>query len=311
MSIAPVAFFVYNRLWHTKQSIESLLKNDLAHQTELFIFSDAPKNLDAQNEVSQVREYIKTIKGFKNINIIKRDNNFGLANSIIDGTTRVINEKGKVVVIEDDLICSENFLKFINEMLNVYENEYKIFSVTGYNFPSNLMKIPKGYIYDIYFSPRCSSWGWGTWKNRWEKADWELKDIDNFLNDKKLQKKYRSSGNDKIDMLVAQKDGKIDSWATRWEYNQFKNNAFTVYPVKSFINNIGFDGTGVNCGFDKKYLFTEGLENNDYKLNLPEEIKLDKRIMREFKKVFDIDKHEKIKKIIKKVIFYDKWKIKK
>ena len=308
MNLSPIAFFVYNRPFHTKKSIESLVRNNLAGNSDLFIFSDAAKDDSVLEDVKEVRKFIKTISGFKNIEIIEREKNLGLANSIINGVTSVIERYGKVIVIEDDLICSTNFLRFINEALEFYEDKKKIFSVTGYNYPERLMKIPRNYNYDVYFCPRCSSWGWGTWKDRWEKADWKLKNIDEFLKNKKLRKEYSYSGEDKIDMLIAQIQGKIDSWATRWEYTQFINNGYTVYPVKSFINNIGFDGTGINSGYDKKYFYEEGLIDLDYNIKFIDDIKLNKEIMREFGKIFKKDKLYNLKKIIKKLIFYNKWK---
>jgi hypothetical protein len=308
MNLSPIAFFVYNRPFHTKKSIESLVRNNLAGNSDLFIFSDAAKDDSVLEDVKEVRKFIKTISGFKNIEIIEREKNLGLANSIINGVTSVIEKYGKVIVIEDDLICSTNFLRFINEALEFYEDKKKIFSVTGYNYPERLMKIPRNYNYDVYFCPRCSSWGWGTWKDRWEKADWKLKNIDEFLKNKKLRKEYSYSGEDKIDMLIAQIQGKIDSWATRWEYTQFINNGYTVYPVKSFINNIGFDGTGINSGYDKKYFYEEGLIDLDYNIKFIDDIKLNKEIMREFGKIFKKDKLYNLKKIIKKLIFYNKWK---
>ena len=307
MNLAPIAFFVYNRQLHTKRSIESLIKNNLADKSDIFIFSDAPKNDNVIKDVKEVRDYIKTISGFKSIEIIEREKNLGLADSIISGVTYVINKYGKVIVVEDDLICLNSFLRFMNDALEFYKDKKKIFSITGYNYPENLMKIPHNYNHDIYFCPRCSSWGWGTWEDRWNKADWGFKDSEKFLKDKKLQKLYSYSGDDKVEMLIAQIEGKIDSWATRWEYTHFKNDAYSVYPVKSLLNNIGFDGTGINSGYDKKYFYTNGFEDFKYDVKFLEEIKLDKGIMKEFKKIFKKDKLHNLKQVIK-IIFYDKWR---
>jgi GT2 family glycosyltransferase len=114
---APIALFVYNRPWHTRQTVEALKKNELASESELFIYSDAPKNGKAKEKVKEVREYIKTIDGFKKVTIIERENNWGLADSIIDGVTKIVNEYGKIIVLEDDLVTSPYFLKFMNEAL--------------------------------------------------------------------------------------------------------------------------------------------------------------------------------------------------
>lgn len=307
MNLAPIAFFVYNRPLHTKKTIESLMKNDLVDKSDIFIFSDAPKDNSSADNVKKIRKYIRTISGFRNMEIIERERSLGLANSIIDGVTNVINKYGKIIVVEDDLLFLNSFLRFMNDALEFYADKKKVFSITGYNYPESLMKIPLTYKYDIYFCPRCSSWGWGTWKDRWEKADWEFKDSEKFLKDKRLQKLYSYSGDDKVEMMIAQIEGKIDSWATRWEYTHFKNNAYTVYPVKSFLNNIGFDGTGVNSGYDKKYFYSDGLQNFKYEIKFLENIKLNEDIIKEFRKIFKRDNLYNLKQIIKKIIFYDKW----
>ena len=179
-NLSPIVLFVYNRLEHTKRTVGALKKNKLAKESQLYIFSDAPKNDEAVPMVKQVRKFIKKVDGFKKVEIIERNKNFGLANSIITGVTEVINKHGKVIVLEDDIVTSPAFLVYINRLLEVYKNNKKIYAITGYNQPSRIMKIPKDYPYDVYFHPRAASWSWGTWKDRWNKADWEVKDFEKF-----------------------------------------------------------------------------------------------------------------------------------
>ena len=112
MKLAPIVLFVYNRPWHTQQTIEALQKNELVLESELFIYSDAAKIDDVKQAVDEVRSYIKSINGFKKITIIEREENWGLANSIIDGVTTIVNQYSKIIVLEDDLVTSPFFLKF-------------------------------------------------------------------------------------------------------------------------------------------------------------------------------------------------------
>jgi len=283
--LAPIVLFVYNRPRHTRQTIDALKKNKLADKSKLFVFSDGFKDSEGKNKVVEVRKYIKKISGFKKIEIIEREANFGLANSIIDGVTKIINEYGKIIVMEDDLIVSSAFLDYMNNLLDIYKNEKKVFCVTGYNHPSSLMKIPSEYKYDIYFNPRAASWSWGTWKDRWNKADWEVEDYGMFKKDKKLQKDFNLGGSDMSNMLKEQMEGKIDSWAIRWCYILFKNNAYCIYPIKSYVNNIGLDGSGVHCDLAGKYRNYE--LNMKTKIRLPNNITLNKQLIRNFKKVYD------------------------
>jgi hypothetical protein len=141
----------------------------------------------------------------------------------------------------------------MNILLNKYEDTKQVYSITGYNFPKKLMSIPDDYPYDVYFSPRAASWSWATWKDRWQKADWVVKDFNQFKKDKNSQKKFNQGGADMTRMLKQQMRGEVDSWAIRWCYALFKHDAFCVQPIKSYVNNIGFDSTGVHCKTTRKY----------------------------------------------------------
>ena len=219
MNLAPIVLFVYNRPWHTRQTVEALRKNDLAIESNLIIYSDGPKNELVEQSVNEVRHYIKSIHGFKSIEIIERDQNLGLANSIISGVTEVINKFKKVIVLEDDLISSTQFLLFINQALAQYKDENKILSVSGYSYPIN---IPINYKYDGYCSYRSMSWSWGTWQNRWQKADWEVKDFNDFVDNKERQKTFNRGGDDLSDLLISQVERGINSWSIIWDYTHFK-----------------------------------------------------------------------------------------
>ncbi len=294
MKLAPVTLFVYNRYVHARKTVESLIDNTLSSQSVLYIFSDAAKREEDKSEVEAVRKYIYSIKGFKEIHIVERKKNLGLAKSIISGVTEVVDQYGTIIVLEDDLVTSPKFLTYMNHLLNEYEDQKNIFSVTGYNHPKSLMKIPENYPYDAYFNPRACSWSWGTWKDRWDKADWDVTDFEEFIQNKALQKKFNFSGEDKSEMLIKQMRGEIDSWAIRWDYTHFKNNAFCVYPIKSYIDNIGNDSTGVHCSKSNRF--------NQLDLNMletpkvPPKIEINHEIMSNFWKVYH-------RNIIRKVIY--------
>ena len=279
--LAPIVLFVYNRPDHTKKTILSLLKNSVAEKSELFIYSDGPKNEIEEDKIKNVRKYINEISGFKKIEIIESQKNLGLANSVISGVSEVLSKYERVIVMEDDMVCSPFFLEFMNTLLNFYEEDEKVFSVTGYTFP---IEIPSSYSYDVYVAPRASSWGWGTWKDRWEKVDWDLKDFNKIINDPEMVEKFNLGGEDLSRMLKNQKAGKIDSWAIIWTYSHFKNNAQCVYPVKSRIKNIGTDNSGVHTG--KTNRFNVDLYEDHQALTLIENSEQDESIMKNFRKFF-------------------------
>jgi len=189
-------------------------------------------------------------------------------------------------------------------MLETYEKEKKIYSITGYNYPPKLMKIPKEYKYDIYFSPRAGSWGWATWKDRWDNADWEVKDYEEFKNNKQLQKEFNKGGDDMTNMLTNQMGGKLDSWAIRWCYTLFKKDAYCIYPVESYLKNIGLDGSGVHSGSDSKYVVNQ--LNFSLPTRYPEKLEEDSLILDSFQRVFKQKPFQKsLYRFLNKTFVYD------
>lgn len=277
--LAPVILFVYNRPEHTIKTIEALAKNALAKESSVFIFSDAAKNEDSSEKVQAVRGYIDSLKDeeyFKSITISKAKLNRGLAKSVIEGVSEIINEYGKVIVLEDDLISTPDFLTYMNDALNYYSDLDKVWSISGYNIP---IEIPEDYKDEVYHSFRGCSWGWATWKNRWNQVDWEVKDYEKFKRSRHLRTHFNLGGRDLAYMLDDQMKGLIDSWAIRWCYSQSKKNLFTIYPVKSRIKNIGLDGTGTHSGITTSYDVEIDNSISRCKFSDPE---LDHRILKNF-----------------------------
>ncbi len=298
--LAPVIVFVYNRPYHTKKTMEALKKNTLAKDTLLYIFSDAAKNEKSKAQVEEVRKYIKTIKGFKEVVIKEAPYNRGLANSVINGVNKILDKHGKVIVLEDDLITSNNFLEFMNDALESYRNRRDIWSISGF---SPAISIPKHYEENVYLSNRSSSWGWATWRDRWEKIDWEVEDYNEFKKNIKLQKRFNRGGNDLSDLLMNQKNGLIDSWAIRWCYSQFKDESYSVFPIKSKIKNIGNDGSGVHCSSKDviEIYMDDGVENTVCDLN----VKPNQEILSGLKRYYDKDFRGKVGIFLRKICIYN------
>jgi len=242
MNLAPIVLFVYNRPDHTRQTVEALQKNELASESELFIYSDAPKNDNAIAKVNEVREYIKTVNGFKEITIIERDKNWGLANSIIDGVTKIVNEYGKIIVLEDDLVTSPYFLRFMNEALESYKDEEKVMHITGYSYP-----IKQDGLDDTFFIKPASCWSWATWDRAWKHfkkdTDYYIKTFTpSMINDFNLNGAYRY-----FDQIIQNKQGKINTWAIYWYASTYLQGGLSLHPKESYVQNIGFDDEGTHC----------------------------------------------------------------
>ena len=246
MKQAPVVMFVYNRADHFMKTYDALRKCEGAEQTDLFVFSDgarSEKDIEKVNTVrTAVREQMEQTP-FQNMKVIESPVNRGLAASVIDGVTKVLEEYGKVIVVEDDCVPSPYFLKFMNQCLNYYELDLEIGSIAGF---TPAMRFPEGYKEDIFLAYRSCSWGWATWKNRWNSVDWELKDMKDFYKNPKLIQKLNSNGNDRFMRLYRQTKGNGSSWSVRFGAHLVKKNQLTVYPRYSYILNIGCDESGVH-----------------------------------------------------------------
>jgi len=238
--LAPIVLFVYNRPDHTKQTVEALKKNVLSKDSELFIYSDAAKNENDYLNVEKVRKYIKTISGFKNITIIEKEINWGLAKSIIDGVSEVISHFGKVIVLEDDMVTSPQFLEFLNDSLEMYSDNEEVGMIHGHIY--NISDLPK-----LFFTYKAGCLGWGTWENRWKEISFNGKELLKEISDKKLEKKFDVNGSyPYVNMLKGQIEGKNNSWAIRLYASFLLNEKLTLYPGKSLVQHIGFD-IGTHC----------------------------------------------------------------
>jgi acetyltransferase-like isoleucine patch superfamily enzyme len=242
--LAPIVLFAYNRQQSTRQTVEALRRNELASQSELYIYSDGPKNPQDTEKVDAVRHYLKSIEGFKKVTIVERDRNWGLARNIVDGVTKVVDEFGKIVVLEDDLLTSSNFLLYMNESLDKYHSHPDVYSISGYSFTDD---VP--YVDSTYFLSMTNSWGWATWANKWRNFDKTPHALLEKLKDTEYKRRFDFNDCYNFSKLVAlDETGEVNSWAVFWYASVLERGGLTLYPAKRLVRNIGFDGSGTNCG---------------------------------------------------------------
>lgn len=310
--LAPIILFVYNRPWHTRQTVEALQRCELAAESELYIFADGPKpdtSDETKANIVEVRQYIYSINGFSQIHIEEAVVNKGLANSVINGVTKVIEKHGKAIVVEDDIVSHPFFLRFMNDALDFYESDKRIFCVSA---TMESFTMPTEYRYDVFLTYRAGSWGWSIWKDRWEAIDWNIENYQILQHPtKELIKRFCRGGEDLWPMLQAQQQELIDSWAIRWNYNMLNQNKFCLRSVKSFVSNIGMDGSGIHCGINEMK-FLPLYDSEIYSIRLKRIIKVNKKITNNIKLHFcnDGDRGasiwKRIKRIIKRVVSYNK-----
>lgn len=247
-NLAPIALFVYNRPDHTRRTIQYLKQNELAEQSQLFIFSDAAKDESQKEMVQEVRDIIGDVDGFKYVEVIERNRNLGLADSIIDGVSRLTQEFGSVIVFEDDLVSSEYTLKYFNDALKHYEKEEKVMHIGAYMYPLKADHLPQTFFYRA-----ATSWGWATWDRAWKAFE---PDIDKIISQFDAQKIHQFSIEGSMNFwkqIIEFKNGRNNSWAIRWYASIFLRGGLTLNPSQSLINNIGHDGTGIHSGINDMY----------------------------------------------------------
>ena len=245
---SPIALFVYNRSEHARRTLESLFKNDLAHESELFVFADGPKEKATKEQLKKIRETREVIREKQwcgKVHIIEKEKNLGLASSIISGVSKIINDFGQAIVLEDDLLLSKNFLRYMNDGLERYGNDKRIGQIAGYMYPVEIKSKE-----DACFLPFISSWGWGTWKRVWDdfEKSQSQKELEILKNDSSLRCKFNLEGSYMyFKMLKKQVEKNIDSWAIRFYLSIFMKEQLTLFPRKTLVKNIGMDGSGVHC----------------------------------------------------------------
>lgn len=280
MKYAPIVIFAFNRVDVLQTLVKTLLKNPEAKESNVYIYVDgARSNKKGENEkVRLVQEFVKGIVGFKTLTYKFSETNMKLAPSIIAGVSEVINLYGKCIVLEDDLILSTNFLAWMNLCLDKYEDNKDIFQISGFT-PSVIKDAEKWG--DIFFTRKAHSWGWATWKDRWEQVDWDMTYWDEFKKNKSLQKSFASIGNEMPGLLFAHKMGKKSTWWARFCYSQFILGKFTAYPIRSKVINEGFTSEATHCNVYNT--FKVDFDNTGKRIfYLPEDVKTDKVLLKRF-----------------------------
>jgi len=240
---APISLFVYNRLDHTRRTVESLRANVFASQSDLYVFADAAKDEREVANVEAVREFVRGITGFKSLTVIEKDRNHGLAKSIIGGVTEVLRRHERVIVMEDDLVTSPFFLRYMNEALDYYDGDERVASIHGYVYPTNL-PLP-----ETFFLRGADCWGWATWRRGWSLFNPNGSELLSELYETNSTREFDFDGAFQYTgMLKDQIAGANNSWAIRWYASAFLRNKLTLYPGRSLVVNIGTDASGTHCG---------------------------------------------------------------
>lgn len=275
---AGIIVFAYNRSWHLRETLNALKMNKGVEK--LYIFQDGLKIEEHRKEWKKTQEVIKEIDWCDVIYFLS-DINKGLRKSILDGVNYVFQENDAVIVLEDDCIPTSNFMDFMQQSLEKYKDYEKVFSVSGYAWPMEL----KEKNFDAYFCGRISSFGWGTWKTRWEKLEINYEIIREMKTDIDLSEQLAIWGNDLEDILVGNVKGRTDSWAVFWALSVIKQGGLCLNPYNSLIKNIGFDGSGVHSGSIERKK-APAMDERVERFILPDQLTIDEEVKCAFPMLF-------------------------
>ena len=265
--IAPIILFTYRRAAQTRRCVESIKRSPLAAESNLYIFSDAPRGNADLADVLAVRSYLKTVTGFKSVVIEEATENRGLANSVIYGVGKVLEEHGRAIVLEDDLVLSPSFLSYMNEALEMYKDEEDVININ-----SHILSSPMTFK-DNFFISFANSWGWATWKRGWAYFEPDAKKLLAKIEEQGRGREF-DMGYHFTRMLREQCEGKINSWAIRWNASMFVNKKLSLNVGKPLVVNGGFGAGATHCNTPDLFsvkLYTE--EIHPEKITLIEEDK--------------------------------------
>lgn len=250
MELAPIVIFSYDRPKHLQQTLDALAKNELVEQSDLFIYCDGAKESASKEQVERIsvnRKVAHAAQGFKSVTVIEREKNIGLKANIVGAVTEIVNKYGRIITLEDDIVTSKGFLRFMNEALEMYKDDEQVMHISGYMWPHR-WPLPETLFYEVPYP----GGGWATWKRAWQYYDDDAAKL--YHKWENRWNAFNKFGADYLQkQLVANYEGRMNTWFIKWHAVLLERGGLTLYPGKSLTNNIGFDATATNSGITNAF----------------------------------------------------------
>ncbi|MEO0851933.1 MAG: hypothetical protein AAFY15_00295 [Cyanobacteria bacterium J06648_11] len=239
---APIAVFAFNRPDHLEATLAALLRCRGADESPIHVFADGPRHSGEADAVDATRRVAVDMLGDR-AEFRFAEGNQGLAASISAGVGELVERFGRVIVVEDDLELSQEFLSYMNAALNRFEASPEILQVSGFSYEvASFSDRDEGLVF-----PLTTTWGWATWERAWRRYDPEATDWEKLISDKTLARRFNLDGAyDYTTMLKRQMRGQLDSWGIRWYWSVFRAGGLVVYPPQTLVVNRGMDGSGTH-----------------------------------------------------------------
>lgn len=243
-NFAPIIVFAYDRPDHLRRTLDALARNDLASQSDLYIYCDGAKETASIEQIERIRENRKVAHGadgFKSATIIEREENVGLKANIVGAVTEIVNKYGRVITLEDDIVTSTGFLRYMNDALELYKNDEQVMHISGYMWPHRY-RLPETFFYPVPYP----GGGWATWARAWQHYSDDAEALFHYW--KERWEEFNLFGGDYLQkQLIANYKGEMNTWFIKWHAVMLHRKGLTLYPRQSLTNNIGFDSLATNC----------------------------------------------------------------
>lgn len=238
----PVAIFGYNRPQYISLLLETLARCARLNECQIYIYCDAAKGSEQEAAVEESRRVVRAWAEKSNAVVIEREENYGLARSIVTAVTELCEKFGRVIVLEDDLQVSPDFIDYMLQALDRYADESQIYQISGYMFRVGHPAQP-----DAFFAPMTTSWGWATWDRAWRIFDWNATGAVEQLTDPQIRRRFNLDDSITYDVMLRQRlAGQNSSWAILWWWAVFRAGGLVLHPRKSLVWTGGFDDSGTH-----------------------------------------------------------------
>ncbi len=276
--LAPVALFVYNRPRHTRRVLAALRGCAGAGDSDLFVYADGARGAADGRLVAEVRRELAGLDGFRQVRVVERETNRGLASNIVEGVSEVVGEYGRIIVLEDDIVVGPHFLEFMNRALDHYRERLEVWHVAGWNYPIDPAGLDELFLWRVML---C--WGWATWVDRWRHFERDPEKLLAEFTPEQVDWFNLDGAREAWSQVEANARGEISTWAVFWQAAIARRRGLCLTPLRALTQNIGHDGSGVHCG---RRRVSDPPPDADLPERFPETMREDERVVRRLKEYF-------------------------
>lgn len=283
-SCAPIVLFAYDRPDHIRRTLTALRRNTLAGTSSLHVFCDGPADDAAAEDfdrIHEVRAIVRSEQWCGDVVIHERESNSGLAKSIREGIVWIFERSDRAIILEDDIETSPGFLQYMNDALRAYADSPEVMHINGYLPAAS----HRGFLPETFFARAMSCWGWATWRESWQRANWDAASLLARLDASPQGRRHFDLDGAAPFSIQLERNlsGQLRTWAIFWAASIYLEGGLCLTPGKSLAANIGTDGSGVHFQTDRSAVYDTPLTDSvDVVRKSPRESRIGRWYLRSF-----------------------------